>query len=154
MSGAQDITVVTTYGDTDVSFSDEVKQFVRLFYLKLYGNFDSNLDEARAHAFSTTKADLRRCAQSKIFTAQQHKHTDEQYPGDNCTSKMANVRGLLVLSVVCLLLCQMMSMSEACSLRKCTSRWCDTYCCRKEHECGITSCMCYYGHKSIKPMKC
>ena len=50
---------MTTYEDTDVSFSDEVKQFARLFYLKLYDNFDSNLDEARAHAFSTTKADLR-----------------------------------------------------------------------------------------------
>ncbi|KAI0215031.1 hypothetical protein LSAT2_032950 [Lamellibrachia satsuma] len=45
---------------------------------------------------------------------QQHKYTDEQYPGENSTSKMANVRGLLVLSFVCLLLCQMMSLSEAC----------------------------------------
>ena len=59
MSGAQYITVVTTYGDIDVSFSDGVKQFVLLFYLKIYGNFDSNLNEARAHAFSTTTADLR-----------------------------------------------------------------------------------------------
>ena len=59
MPAAQDITIVTTYGDTDVSLSDEVKQFARRFYLKLYGNFDSNQDEARAHAFSTTKADLR-----------------------------------------------------------------------------------------------
>ncbi|KAI0217639.1 hypothetical protein LSAT2_030622 [Lamellibrachia satsuma] len=59
-----------------------------------------------------------RCAQRKLFTAQQHKHTDEQYPGDNCTSKMANVRGLLVLSLVCLLLCQMMSLSEACAKKK------------------------------------
>ena len=59
MSAAQDITVVTTCGDIDVSLSDEVKQFARLFYLKLHGNFDSNLDKARAHAFSTTKADLR-----------------------------------------------------------------------------------------------
>ena len=55
MYAAQYITVVTTYGDTDVSLSDEVKQFARRFYLKLHGNFDSNLDEVRAHAFSTTK---------------------------------------------------------------------------------------------------
>ena len=55
MPAAQDITIVTTYGDTDVSLSDEVKQFARRFYLKLYGNFDTNLDKVRAHAFSTTK---------------------------------------------------------------------------------------------------
>ena len=30
-----------------------------LFYLTLYGNFASNMDEARVHAFSTTKGDLR-----------------------------------------------------------------------------------------------
>ena len=42
------------YGDTDV-----VKKSAHLFDLKLYGNFDGNLDEARAHAFSTTKEDLR-----------------------------------------------------------------------------------------------
>ncbi|KAI0219378.1 hypothetical protein LSAT2_029068, partial [Lamellibrachia satsuma] len=43
-----------------------------------------------------------------VLTEQQHKHTDKQYPGDNFTSQMANVRGLLVLSFVCLLLCQVM----------------------------------------------
>ena len=55
MSAARDITILTTYGDTDVSLSDEVKQFARRFYLKLYGNFDTNLDKVRAHAVSTTK---------------------------------------------------------------------------------------------------
>ena len=46
--------LLTTYGDTVVSLSDEVKKSDRLFYLKLYGNFDGNLNEARAHAFRTT----------------------------------------------------------------------------------------------------
>ena len=35
MSAAQDITVLTTCGDTDVSLSDEVKKSARLFYLRL-----------------------------------------------------------------------------------------------------------------------
>ena len=59
MSAAQDITALTTYGDTDASLSDEGKKSARFFYLKLYGNFDGNLDEVRVHAFSTTKGDLR-----------------------------------------------------------------------------------------------
>ena len=49
MSAAQDINVVTTYGDIDLFLSDEVKQFARIFYVRLYSNFDSNLDEARAN---------------------------------------------------------------------------------------------------------
>ena len=59
MLAAQDITALITYGDTDVSLSNSVKKSARFFYLKLYGTFDSNLDEARAHAFGTTKGDLR-----------------------------------------------------------------------------------------------
>ena len=58
MYAAQYITALTTYPDTDVSLSDEVKKSVRLFYLKIYGNSEGNLDKARAHAFSTTKEDL------------------------------------------------------------------------------------------------
>ncbi|KAI0219517.1 hypothetical protein LSAT2_028951 [Lamellibrachia satsuma] len=37
---------------------------------------------------------------------QQHRHTDGRYPGNTCTGGMANARGLLVLSLVCLLVCQ------------------------------------------------
>ena len=60
MFDAHDITALTMYGDTGVSLSDEMKflKSAHLFYLKLHGNFDGNLDEARAHAFSATKGDL------------------------------------------------------------------------------------------------
>ncbi|KAI0242361.1 hypothetical protein LSAT2_013708 [Lamellibrachia satsuma] len=55
---------------------------------------------------------------------------------------MANVRGLLVLSFVCLLLCQMMSLSEACTkIKKCTSVHCGTFCCRRFTMC-LSSCKC------------
>ncbi|KAI0222017.1 hypothetical protein LSAT2_026726, partial [Lamellibrachia satsuma] len=96
----------------------------------------------------------KRCAQIKIFTAKQHKHTDEQYPGDNCTIKMANVRGLLVLSLVCLLLCQMMSLSEEAywvswATRKCNLAGCNPFCCHPKSYCHIT-CRCgwLYGSTS------
>ena len=35
MSAAQDITALTTYGDTDVSLSNEVNKSARLFYLAI-----------------------------------------------------------------------------------------------------------------------
>ncbi|KAI0212844.1 hypothetical protein LSAT2_002208 [Lamellibrachia satsuma] len=86
--------------------------------------------------------DTRRCAQCKVFIVQQDKHTDDQYPGHNCTSKMANVRGLLVLGLVSLLLFQMMSLSEACIKNKrCHSPVCGTYCCAPTLECR--DCKCY-----------
>ncbi|KAI0236791.1 hypothetical protein LSAT2_012667 [Lamellibrachia satsuma] len=83
----------------------------------------------------------------------QHKHTDEKYPGDNCTSKMANVRGLLVLSLVCLLLCQMMTLSEACPKTKCTLQGCGIYCCNKGHTC-LNNCMCGWANSWSYPLKC
>ncbi|KAI0220300.1 hypothetical protein LSAT2_028193 [Lamellibrachia satsuma] len=74
-----------------------------------------------------------------VFTVQRHKHTDDQFPGDNYTSKMANVRGLLVLSLVCLLLYQMMSPSEACRKRRstkdCRSSGCTDFCCPEDADC-------------------
>ncbi|KAI0210062.1 hypothetical protein LSAT2_005205 [Lamellibrachia satsuma] len=53
-----------------------------------------------------------------IVTLQLRQHTAYRYIGDNCTSGMANVRRLLVLSLVCLLLCQMMPLNEACRRRR------------------------------------
>ena len=50
MSAAQGITVVITYGYTYVFLSDEIKHFACLFYLKLYGNIERNMDKARANA--------------------------------------------------------------------------------------------------------
>ncbi|KAI0240084.1 hypothetical protein LSAT2_009195 [Lamellibrachia satsuma] len=55
---------------------------------------------------------------------------------------MANVRVLLVLSLVCLLLCQMMSLSEACAKsKKCASVDCGTFCCHGYSMC-LSSCTC------------
>ncbi|KAI0221734.1 hypothetical protein LSAT2_027001 [Lamellibrachia satsuma] len=80
--------------------------------------------------------------QHRVFTVQQHKHTDNQYIGHNCTSKMANVRGLLVLGLVSLLLCQMMSLGEACEkIAVCISRTCGKYCCGPHYKCGYCSCL-------------
>ncbi|KAI0236286.1 hypothetical protein LSAT2_013139 [Lamellibrachia satsuma] len=81
-----------------------------------------------------------------VFAEQRHKGTDEQYPGDNCTSKMANVRGLLVLSLVCLLLCQTMSLSEACAKKKvkCHGSYCGDFCCPPGVECK--GCGCVLNH--------
>ncbi|KAI0224384.1 hypothetical protein LSAT2_024607 [Lamellibrachia satsuma] len=74
--------------------------------------------------------------------SQRHKRTDDQYPGDNCISKMANVRGLLVLSLVCLLLCQMMSLSEACAKKvKCHENRCGDFCCHPGNECNGCGCL-------------
>ncbi|KAI0218181.1 hypothetical protein LSAT2_030096 [Lamellibrachia satsuma] len=69
---------------------------------------------------------------------------------------MANVRGLLVLSLVCLLLCQMMPLNEACRRRRrgggnsggglpkkrCYSFKCGNYCCGYRQYCYISKCLC------------
>ncbi|KAI0225611.1 hypothetical protein LSAT2_023641 [Lamellibrachia satsuma] len=86
-----------------------------------------------------------RRAQCRVFTVQQHKHTDDQYPGHNCTSKMASVRCLFVLCLVCLLLCQMMSLSEACSKKTCHSKVCGTYCCASGQICRNCNCYDFIG---------
>ncbi|KAI0242751.1 hypothetical protein LSAT2_011261 [Lamellibrachia satsuma] len=77
-----------------------------------------------------------------LRTATEHPRTDN--PGDNCTSKMANVRGLLVLSLVCLLLCQMMSPSEACGKPvTCNdSKKCVKYYCTGDTVCNYSICGC------------
>ncbi|KAI0220777.1 hypothetical protein LSAT2_027758 [Lamellibrachia satsuma] len=56
---------------------------------------------------------------------------------------MANVRGLLVLSLVGLLLCQMMSVSVVkAAQRKCQSAECGTYYCRDKYICNLSKCKC------------
>ncbi|KAI0210065.1 hypothetical protein LSAT2_005208 [Lamellibrachia satsuma] len=96
--------------------------------------------------------DIRWC----VVTLQLRQHTAYRYPGDNCTSGMANVRRLLVLSLVCLLLCQMMSLNEACRRRrnsggnggsglpkkKCYSVKCGHYCCDFRQLCYVIKCLC------------
>ncbi|KAI0231742.1 hypothetical protein LSAT2_017881 [Lamellibrachia satsuma] len=66
---------------------------------------------------------------------------------------MANVRGLLVLSLVCLLLCQMMSLSEACAKKKCNVRGCKTFCCPSGASCHH-ACRCGWGGSTSTPKKC
>ncbi|KAI0242928.1 hypothetical protein LSAT2_010517, partial [Lamellibrachia satsuma] len=58
---------------------------------------------------------------------------------------MANVRRLLVLSVVCLLLCQMMSLSEGCTQHKCFSGTCGYFCCKPRSACSGCSCVDRHG---------
>ncbi|KAI0242997.1 hypothetical protein LSAT2_009272 [Lamellibrachia satsuma] len=84
-------------------------------------------------------------------TVQQHKHTDDQYSVD--TSKMENVRRLLVLSLVCLLLCQMVPVIEACGKKKCNSPKCRTFCCYKSQYCGRCHCVAPLGGYE-PPLKC
>ncbi|KAI0213771.1 hypothetical protein LSAT2_001157 [Lamellibrachia satsuma] len=66
---------------------------------------------------------------------------------------MANVRRLLVLSVVCLLLCQMMSLSEACSKHRCFSGNCGYFCCKARSACSGCKCVDRHG-AYYPPLKC
>ena len=59
MNYAMDLAGMTEFGDDSFLVDDNVTQACRTFFLKLYGDFDGNLDEARAHIFGTTKGDLR-----------------------------------------------------------------------------------------------
>ncbi|KAI0235573.1 hypothetical protein LSAT2_013901, partial [Lamellibrachia satsuma] len=71
-----------------------------------------------------------------------HRRSIYCFAGDNCTRKMANVRGLLMLSLMCLLLCQMMSPTEACSPTKCRSIKCGSYKCPSTSVCYYSFCSC------------
>ncbi|KAI0222326.1 hypothetical protein LSAT2_026429 [Lamellibrachia satsuma] len=67
---------------------------------------------------------------------------------------MANVRGLLVLGLVCLLLCQMMSLSEACpKKKKCFERNCPTFCCTVPQKC-LSNCKCSLLGLTGEPLQC
>ncbi|KAI0240296.1 hypothetical protein LSAT2_009018 [Lamellibrachia satsuma] len=86
-----------------------------------------------------------------IFAPRHNTQTDDRYPGHNCTSKMANVRGLLVLSLVCLLLFQMMSPSRACvKTSKCESEKCGVYSCASGATCNYSTCNCWDPNNPIK----
>ncbi|KAI0214901.1 hypothetical protein LSAT2_033086 [Lamellibrachia satsuma] len=87
----------------------------------------------------------------RIVTLQLHQHIEYRYPGDTCTSEMTNVRGLLVLSLVCLLLCQMTSLSEACGKRKCHSLRCGIWYCHRKYQCGpcVPPCVDAFGNPHI-----
>ena len=59
MAGFQDLLDMINFGDSDVEITDDVTAASLLFMLMLYGRTNGSLDEARAHAYSTTKGDLR-----------------------------------------------------------------------------------------------
>ncbi|KAI0221692.1 hypothetical protein LSAT2_027029 [Lamellibrachia satsuma] len=80
------------------------------------------------------------------MTVIQHRHTDGRYPGESSTCKMVNVRGLLVLCFVCLLLCQVVHVTEACPRKKtdtrtCSSARCRAYTCKRWETC-TSNCGC------------
>ncbi|KAI0232044.1 hypothetical protein LSAT2_017618 [Lamellibrachia satsuma] len=119
--------------------------YVGLAYLGAYVHGGTPLGRSMAAIHAITRHSLQ-----YLRTATEHPHADD--PGDNCTSKMANVRGLLVLSLVCLLLCQMMSPSEACRKPEptpppkpmnCASRTCGTYTCPGGYICNYGVCGCW-----------
>ena len=51
MTSARDITEMKQFGESSQLVDSAVTQVCRAFILKLYGDFECNLDEARAQVF-------------------------------------------------------------------------------------------------------